>query len=100
MERYLILSNEFYSKKNLKQKEIEKHHFKHFKGITIFKTNNKEEAEKTIKELVKYTYFSYDAYYKIYIYIRFELVKEIIDDEDPYYSEHEILGIFYPNYGD
>ena len=100
MEKYLILSNEIYSTKRLTQKEIEKNSFEYFESLVIFKTDNKEEAENTIKELVKYKYIIYNCYHKLYEYKRFELVKEIIDDEDPDYSEYESLGIFYPNYED
>lgn len=100
MEKYLILSNEIISRKKLSQKEIEKNSFEQFEDTIIFETDNKEEAENAIKELAKYKYIIYDCYHKNYEYKRFELVKEIIDDEDPDYSEYESLGIFYPNYED
>lgn len=100
MEKYIILSNEFYSRKKLTQEEIEKNDFEEFDDTTIFKTDNKEEAENTIKELIKYKYNSYDCYHKNYSYKRFELVKEVVVDDDPDYSEYESLGIFYPNYED
>lgn len=103
MKKYLILLNEIISRKRLTQKEIEKNSFEQFEDTPIFETNNREEAEKKIKELAAEKikiYETYDCYHKIYTYKRFELVKEITDDEDPDYSEYESLGIFYPNYED
>lgn len=98
MEKYLILSNEIISRKKLTQKEIEENDFEQFDDTTIFKTDNKEEAENTIKELAKYKYKNYDCYHKNYTYKRFELIKLINNEEDTNYYDFESLEIFYPNY--
>lgn len=103
MEKYKILFGLIETNKRLTQKEIEKNSFEQFEDTTIFESDNKEEAEKKIKELAAEKikiYETYDCYHKNYTYKRFELIKEIIDDDDPDYSEIESLGLFYPIYED
>lgn len=99
MEKYKILYEIIQTKKRLTQEEIEKNDFEQFNNTTIFKTNNKKEAENKIKELIKHKYNDYDCYCNIYEYKRFELVQEVcVDDAD--YIKDISLGIFYPNYED
>lgn len=102
MEKYKILYGVIESRKRLTQKEIEKNSFEQYDDTTIFESDNREEAENTIKELAKQKYRSYDCYHKIHEYKRFELVQEVYEDEDedPDYTTYKSLGIFYPNYED